>query len=132
MGSSAARDFTLLTGSDATIRDLFAGVSVDAPAIAGRTVMLGRIEQTVFVANRDVMAGGSGWTQSFGTFDIAHGALRFTSAKSFASFDFDAGIRNYAPTFAGGARTLSGFEVTKFSALRNKFAGHGLSSLLSR
>lgn len=44
MGGSAAGDFTLLTRSRTAVRDLFAGVTIDAPAVAGRTVTLGSIE----------------------------------------------------------------------------------------
>lgn len=128
MGSIAARDFALLTGSNTAVGDLFTGVFVDAPAVAGRTVMLGGFEQTFGIAAWDVVADGAHWTQSFGFFDIAHGALGITTetfSNLFASVWF------YAPASADGTVALGRLEEAVFSALRHIFAGHGLSSIVS-
>jgi len=130
-GGSAARLLAFLTGSQSSAGDLVTGVSVDAPALTGGTVALSGLEETIFVTNWNKVTDGSGWTQSFGTFNVADRALRLASSEGGAAIDLFTGVGIYAPASSSRAVALGGFEEAKFRASWNKFAGHGLASILS-
>lgn len=129
-GGSAV-DVALLAGSRAGALDFFTGVSVHAPAVTSGTVVLGRGEQTIIVAHRNVVSYESGWAQSLGTFDVADGAFWFTRAEGAATVDWFTSVGNDAPASADGSVALGGLEETVLGALRDIFAGHWASSVLS-
>lgn len=126
-----ARLAALLTGSEAGARDFLAGVFVDAPALTDGTVVLGGVEQTICIADRDEVANESGWTQSCRALSVANRAIGGTIMKFRGALDLSTGVRDYAPTTADRTVALGGFEEAIFSALRKEFSGHRFTKILS-
>lgn len=128
-GGSAVN--VLLARSRAGALDFFTGVLVHAPAVTSGAVDLFRGEQTVLIALRNVVSYESSWAKSLGTFDVADGAFWFTRAEGAATVDWFTSVGNDAPASADGSVALGGLEETVLRALRDIFAGHWASSVLS-
>lgn len=132
MGDRAAVDWAWRARSSASALDFLASVTVHTPALTSGAVVLGGSEKTIIVALGNVVSNESSGTQSFRALDVADGAFRFTTAEGAAAVNWFTSVGHDAPASADRSVALSRFEVTVFSALRDVFAGHWVSSILSR
>lgn len=108
----------------------FSGETIHTPALTGGTVMLGRGEETVFVAGWSIASDHTS-AQSHRALFVAWWARWIVaSGWGFGALDFLAVIGVDAPAVAGGSVALHGFVEAEWSASWHVFARHFLTKLL--